>query len=152
LGRVPVYALAKVVMNRRRPRAGSLAMEIDDSLDDTLLPPQFLEVRRDPRGLVITVTERSLFDPLKLDTLQKEFKQAVQNNPSPIYVLNMERVEFISSSFLGMLVSINKKFRAQNAPLRVCAVQSELKRAMTLARLDRLLDLRTDIDDALSPI
>lgn len=107
---------------------------------------------QDGTGLVIAPTDKTLFEPGKVDALKKEIGRAVIRHKADVYVLNMEKVSFISSSFLGMLVSLVKKLRARDIPLRLCNLAVELRYSLQTTKLDRLLDLRGTLSDALSPI
>jgi anti-anti-sigma factor len=124
----------------------------EEEEDDTLQPPIYLTSRKEATGLVISLTERSYFDPIKLKTVQREVQQAVVYNPSELYVLDMAKVEFISSGFLAMMVDLEKKLRTRGIRLRLCALQPAMMRALEATGLNRRLDIRVDLEDALSPI
>jgi anti-anti-sigma factor len=108
-----------------------------------------LELARHERGLVITPTAGVLAVQAEIDALRKEINAAVKDNPAKVYVLDLGKVGFVSSAFLGNLVDMAKKFRAAGAPFRLCRVQPEIAKVLKASKLDSLLDIRVDVPDAL---
>jgi anti-anti-sigma factor len=127
-------------------------MELEEEFTDAGGEPQLVAVTMQGSGLILTPTEKTLFEPGKVEVLRKEIGRSVTRLKAEIYVLNMEKVSFISSSFLGMLVSLVKKLRARDIPLRLCNLAPELKHSLQSTKLDRLLDIRSDLNDALSAV
>ncbi|MBX3728885.1 MAG: STAS domain-containing protein [Candidatus Sumerlaeia bacterium] len=53
-------------------------------------------------------------------------------------VLDFQDVEFVDSSFLGLMIVLLKRVTAQGGDLRLCHLQTPLRGIFELMRLDRL--------------
>lgn len=63
---------------------------------------------------------------------------------SAALVLDMQRVTYISSQVIGLLVSIYKRLLARKAPLVLAAVQPSVLDILTSVNMDKLLTLAPD--------
>lgn len=119
--------------------------------ETTLAKMQFrhIEAEVHGRGLVVAPTAGVLAQQADIEAFRKEMSDVVKSHPSEVYVLNLQRVGFISSAFLGMMVELNKKFRAAQAHFRICHLQPGIARVLKASKLDTLMDIRTDVKDAL---
>jgi anti-sigma B factor antagonist len=116
---------------------------------DELRPPEHLTAEVRDRGLILTPPAKTIVDPGHIEALRREIAREVRRNPSRVYVLSLARVVFISSGFLGMLVTLAKKFRARQAHFRLCSVAPEIMQVFRASRMDRLLDVVADVETAL---
>lgn len=108
-----------------------------------------LELLRRDRCLVLRPTAGVLAVAGDIAALRGELHDAVKKNPSRAYVLDLGKVGFISSAFLGAMVELSKKFRTAGAQFRVCNVQSGILKVLQAGKLDTVIDIRTDLADAL---
>lgn len=109
-------------------------------------------LRWEGAAVVITLTDRSIFGTSRLESLQKELHQATRGDPAAFFVLDLTRVEFISSGFLGMLLKFSQRLRATGSPLRLCNLHPGLAEVLRAGKLERHFDIRVDLEDALSQI
>ncbi|HJT77049.1 MAG TPA: STAS domain-containing protein, partial [Gemmataceae bacterium] len=64
-------------------------------------------------------------------------------------VLNFGRVEYLSSSLVGVLVALHKKLEAAGGRLVLCGVHGQPAEVLDTMRLTRLLNIRGDEQEAL---
>lgn len=103
-------------------------------------------------ALVFHFRFKSIYDPMEIDQLQADMERLVQERPSPAYVLDMSRVEFISSGFLGLLISASTTLTQMGSKIRVCGLAPGIARVIKTTHLDRVLDIRPSVDDAVSDL
>ena len=64
-------------------------------------------------------------------------------------VLTFRGVSFMSSAMLGKLIMFHKKCKKADVNLKVCSVSPELLEVFKITKLDKLLDLKKDEQQAL---
>ena len=65
-------------------------------------------------------------------------------------VLDLSRIEYISSVGLRVLMIAAKKMREREAPLLVTALQSVVAEIFAISRFDRILTVTATLDDAMA--
>lgn len=60
--------------------------------------------------------------------------------------IEMQGVNYVSSSGIGMLVSVLKKAHQANIDLALCGLQSDIQELFQLTRLDQVFSIARDVD------
>ncbi len=84
-----------------------------------------------------------------------ELKAAMQvhaGNGGAKLVVNLQGVEYMDSSGLGMLLSTLKRVRYEGGDVRIFGVRGQVEELFKLTRMDRIFDIRDDEADALTGI
>ncbi|MFL6204606.1 MAG: STAS domain-containing protein [Acidimicrobiales bacterium] len=68
----------------------------------------------------------------------------------PHVVLDLQQVDFVDSTGLGVLVGLLKRTRSQGGDLRLVSTRLSLQKVLELTSLDQALPLARTVDDALS--
>ena len=100
--------------------------------------------------LVIYFTESRILDEATIQTLGADLEQMANRAEEGKLLLNFENVRFMSSAMLGKLVSLNKKCKTEEIDLKLCSISKDIMEVFKLMRLNKLLDLQSDEDKALS--
>lgn len=86
-------------------------------------------------------------------TNRQEFKDvvlaAVEQGADRVLV-DFSRTDYIDSSGLGALVSLNKRIRERGGALRLAALNEDLRTLFELTRLDTLFELHDSVADAVA--
>jgi anti-sigma B factor antagonist len=64
-------------------------------------------------------------------------------------VVDLSQLEILSSIFLGLLVALHHRVAAAEGKLKICGVRPEIREVFKMTKLDQLLDIREDQQDAL---
>lgn len=65
-------------------------------------------------------------------------------------VLDFNEVEFVDSSFLGLLIIVLKRATAAGGDIRICCLQPPLQKIFQLMRLNRLFQIYGSRDEAVA--
>ena len=92
---------------------------------------------------VVEFTTASLMDPIQLELMAQELYQLVDEQDRRHIVLDFERVQYLSSQAIGMLLGMQKKLAAlKNSRLILCGVGPRLLELLKITRLDRMLTVK----------
>jgi anti-sigma B factor antagonist len=92
---------------------------------------------------VVEFTTPSLMDPVQLDLMAEALYQLVDEQDRRHIVLDFERVQYLSSQAVGMLLAMQKKLASLNhSKLVLCGVGPRLMELLKITRLDRVLTVK----------
>lgn len=73
--------------------------------------------------------------------------QHLQNGQANL-ILNFNGVEFVDSSFLGMMIVVLKRATSASGDLRLCCLSPSLNSIFLMMRLNRLFAIFDSVEDA----
>lgn len=89
---------------------------------------------------VVEFKTPSLMDPLILDEIGTELYRLVDEEDRRRLVLDFEKVQYLSSQAIGIVLTLNKKLAAlKNSKFVLCGVGPKLLELLKITRLDRIL-------------
>ena len=88
---------------------------------------------------------------LDLTTAPRLRERVVQviTGGQPQVVLDLQAVDFVDSTGLGVLVGLLKRTRSQGGDLRLVSTRTGLRKILELTALERALPLAATVDEAL---
>jgi anti-sigma B factor antagonist len=98
---------------------------------------------------VVEFRTSSLMDPIILEDIGKELYRLVDEEDRRKLLLDFEKVQYLSSQAIGIILTLNKKM----APLKysklvLCGVGPKLMELLKITRLDRILTIKPTQQDA----
>jgi anti-sigma B factor antagonist len=92
---------------------------------------------------VVEFKNPSLMDPLELETIGQQLYKLVDEQDKRKIVLDFEKVQYLSSQAIGIVLTMNKKLGSlANSKLVLCGVGPKLMDLLKITRLDRLLTIK----------
>jgi len=92
---------------------------------------------------VIEFKTTSLMDPQILEEIGKELYRLVDEEDKRRLVLDFEKVQYLSSQAIGIVLTLNKKLTAlKNSKFVLCGVGPKLLELLKITRLDRILTVK----------
>lgn len=92
---------------------------------------------------VIEFNNPSLMDPLELESIGQQLYKLVDEQDKRKIVLDFEKVQYLSSQAIGIVLTMNKKLGSlPNSKLVLCGVGPKLMDLLKITRLDRLLTIK----------
>lgn len=93
---------------------------------------------------VIEFQSASLMDPQKLEDISAKLYRLIDLEDHRWIVLDFGKVEYISSQFIGILLSMQKKLaKLPKSRLVLCSVGPRLGELLRITKLDKILTIRS---------
>ncbi len=102
-----------------------------------------LRTQRFEKYTVVEFDTSTLMDPLVLEEIGTALYRLVDEEDRRQIILDFERVQYLSSQALGILLQLQKKLSAlPHSALVLCSVNARLMELLKIVRLDRLLTIK----------
>ncbi|MCS7034665.1 MAG: STAS domain-containing protein [Phycisphaerae bacterium] len=99
---------------------------------------------------VVEFRQPSLMDPLVLEHIGASLYHLVDAQDRRRIILDFEKVQYLSSQAIGIIVTMNKKLAAlPHSKLVLCGVGEKLMQLLKITRLDKVLTIRPTQKEAL---
>jgi anti-sigma B factor antagonist len=98
---------------------------------------------------VVEFRTPSLMDPVELENIGQGLYKLIDAEDKRKLILDFEKVEYLSSQAIGIILTMNKKLAAlKNSKLVLCGVGPRLMELLKITRLDRLLTVKPSQKEA----
>jgi anti-sigma B factor antagonist len=102
---------------------------------------------------VVEFLSPSLMDPMELEQMAAQLYHLVDQQNRHVIVLDFEKVEYLASQAIGILLALHKKLSAiKGNQLVLCGVGARLMELLRITRLDRVLKLKPTQSEAIKSL
>ncbi len=102
-----------------------------------------LAVQKFDKYTAIEFRSPSLMDPIILERIGEALYHLVDAEDQRRLVLDFEKVDYISSQAIGIVLTLNKKLSAlKQSRLVLCGVGPKLMELLRITRLDKILTIK----------
>ncbi|MBN1942482.1 MAG: STAS domain-containing protein [Phycisphaerae bacterium] len=101
---------------------------------------------------VVTLAEQRILDELSIAEIGKKLQEMIAQAPVPKMVIDFRNVTNMSSSALGMLITLHKRIREANGQLRLCNIQPTIEEVFKITRLNEIFQICKGQDEAVATI
>lgn len=95
---------------------------------------------------VIELTGRVIMS--NSDDVKKQIKNMVKDKREKKLIIDLEKVDFLDSTGIGVLISIYKYMRENEGQLILCSPSKTVKRIIDITKLDMIMDVFPDLNTA----
>ena len=100
---------------------------------------------------VVEFKNASLMDPIELENIGQSLYRLVDAEDKRRIVLDFEKVQYLSSQAIGIILTLNKKLGAlKYSKMVLCGVGPKLMELLKITRLDRILTVKPTQRDAVN--
>ncbi len=115
------------------------------------MPPQARLIVQTVKDVtLVTVTEPSIIDARLIEGIKGELFELVDKQNRRKLVLDMTKVQYLSSSALGLLIPVHEKTQKLKGLLVLCGVNPKIKKVFKITKLDKLFTFAETEGDALA--
>jgi anti-sigma B factor antagonist len=103
-------------------------------------------------SIVITLASAQILEDAEIAALEQSLLEAIKNSNVVNIVLNFENVSFLSSAVLRVLIKVNAAVGERKGQLRLCSISPQLLEVFKITRLNKVFDIRKDVDAAVESL
>ncbi len=106
-----------------------------------------MDIRLRTHGNIQVIDVEGEMDLYNADRLRAVFAKLVERKVKA-FVVNLEKVTYIDSSGVGVLITIFSSTKQNRWPLRIAGVQSPVRKVLDLTRLSGYLPIAASVEEA----
>ena len=99
---------------------------------------------------VVRFADRRILDDANIQEIGQELYQLVDEEGCDRLLLNLCDVDFLASSALGKLITLQRKMKARGGVLKLSNVRPEIYEVFAITRLNAKFDIRDEEAEALA--
>ena len=112
--------------------------------------------RENPYGqgdvTVAQFADRKILDEVSIMRIGQSLNDLAAKSSPPKLVLDFSNVGHMSSSALGMLITLQKHIRQRKGALRLCCIQPTIYEIFVITRLNEIFEIQESVQDALASL
>ena len=93
---------------------------------------------------IVNFEEARILDTALIQKIGEELYRLVDDMARRKLVLDFTKVQFLSSSALGVLITLQKKATAAKATVVICGMRKELMKVFEIMKIDKLFKFCAD--------
>lgn len=90
---------------------------------------------------VVELVDRKILDEVNISQIGQQFKALVAESDQPRFIIDFTNVAYMSSSALGMLITLHKRIREKKGELRLCNIHPNIYEVFVITRLNEILQI-----------
>ena len=98
---------------------------------------------------VVRLTGPRITDQVYINELGDELVALLEKSDPPDLLIDLEDVEFLSSSMLGKLIRLLKRTRQRKGRLRLCSIRPSIREVFEITQLHKVFEIYPDAQEAL---
>jgi len=99
---------------------------------------------------VVNFEDSSILDAAQIEAIGKALYDLVDVRNIRKLILDFSKVQFLSSSALGVLITLRSKCEAARGTLVICGLRKDLMQVFEITNLKKLFTFRSDEEEALA--
>lgn len=100
--------------------------------------------------LVLEIQESRISEGEVIEALSHELEDAIQDIKYNKVLLDLQKVELMSSGMLSVLVKFYRELAERNGQFLLCGVQPPIRKVFEITRLDQLFRMEPDVTHGVS--
>ncbi len=113
-----------------------------------LKSPSTISTRTVGDVLVISVLDRRLVEQDHIDRLSRDVSDAVKAAGASNVIVDFQRVEFLSSSAISVLIQLNNRLRENSGALTVAGLCPPLQQVFKIMKLQKMMKICETVEQA----
>jgi len=99
--------------------------------------------------IVVELKDRKILDEISIMQIGEQLNALVVETEAPKMVIDFTNVAHMSSSALGVLITLHKRVREKRGRLQLCCIQSAIYEIFVITRLNEIFEICQSRQEAL---
>jgi anti-sigma B factor antagonist len=91
--------------------------------------------------VIVTIDREKILEEKDIANLEATFTPLIEENDPVKMVVDFSRVEYLSSSVLGLLIRLNNTIKERNGSMCLCNISSRIFGIFKITRLDKVFSV-----------
>ena len=100
----------------------------------------------------VEFSESNILDEVAIRKIGDELQSVIDRKGLPKIVLNFDNVSALSSSALGMLITVNTKVNEKHGKLAMACIKGPIREVFRITKLDKAFSIHETVGGALSAV
>jgi anti-sigma B factor antagonist len=101
---------------------------------------------------VVELADRKILDEVNISEIGEQMNSLVADSDNPKLLVDFANVAHMSSSALGMLITLHKRIRQKEGELRLCNIQPSIYEVFVITRLNEIFEISQSRQEALESL
>lgn len=101
---------------------------------------------------VVSFADRKILDEMSITEIGQELGGLAAGSEKPRMVLDFAKVSHMSSSALGMLITLHKRVREKGGELRLAEIEPKIYEVFVITRLNEIFDIHGSVEEAVADL
>ena len=111
-----------------------------------------VNVSTDGQAAVVELTDKKILDEISIARIGEQLNGLVAQADDPRIVVDFNNVLHMSSSALGMLITLHKRVREKEGQLRFCNIQPSIYEVFVITRLNEIFHICQSRQEAVASL
>ncbi len=112
-------------------------------------PNSRISVSTEGDVIIVELTDRKILDEVSILHISEQLNALIIDKESPKLVVDFTNVGHLSSSALGMLITLHNQVREKNGKLALCNIRPEIFEIFAITRLSDIFTIKESRGEAL---
>lgn len=113
-------------------------------------PTELLTVEETDGGMhLVRLVPSKMLDGLEISAIGDQLTDLIDNGARKM-VIDFSSVQYMSSSALGVLITVRQRLNEVNGSVRLCNIRAEIHEVFKITNLDRLFSIFSTAAEALA--
>jgi anti-sigma B factor antagonist len=113
---------------------------------------QSMRITEQGGATVVVLEDQKILDEINIQSIGQRLGQIVAEASVPRLVIDFRNVTNMSSSALGMLITLHKRIREANGQLRLCNIQPNIAEVFQITRLNEIFQICENQEEAIQSV
>ena len=99
--------------------------------------------------LIVEIARRKILDEISITQLGEDLNGLIERHAGGRMIINFANVAHMSSSALGMLITLHKRMCEKKGQLRLCNIQPSIYEVFVITRLNEIFNIQPSVPEAM---